>query len=87
MAGAKRAKRREEACNVFIEESHSKTSGRNLLSGSTSTNDSEAVDKHPQLMTKVGEKLETEYQVHELPTDDILLLPVIHCLFFLLYNK
>ena len=65
---------------MSTEESQSKTSGRNLSSGSTSANDSEAVDKHPLLVTQVGEKLETEYQVHELPTDDTLLHPVVHCL-------
>ena len=36
------------------------------------TNDSETGDKHPLLVTQVGEQLETKYEVHELPTDDIL---------------
>ena len=35
-------------------------------------NDSEAVDKHRLLVTQVGEQLETKYEVHELPTNDIL---------------
>ena len=72
---AKRAKRREAARNLFSEESHSKTSGRNPSSGSTSANDSEAVEEHPLLVTQVGEQLETEYQLHELPTDDSLSTP------------
>ena len=69
---AKRAKRREAARNLFSEESHSKTSGKNPSSGSTSANDGEAVEEHPLLVTQVGEQLETEYQLHELPTDDSL---------------
>ena len=67
---AKRAKRREAAQNLFYsEESHSKTSGKNPSSGSTSANDGEVVEEHPLLVTQVGEQLETEYQLHELPTD------------------
>lgn len=72
---AKRAKRREAAQNLFSEESHSKTSGKNPSSGSTSANDSEAVEEYPLLVTQVGEQLETEYQLHELPTDDSLSTP------------
>ena len=72
---AKRAKRREAARNLFSGESHSKTSGKNPSSGSTSANDGEAVEEHPLLVTQVGEQLETEYQLHELPTDDSLSTP------------
>ena len=69
---AKRVKRRKEARYLFSEESHSKTRGKNPSSESTSANDGEAVEEHPLLVTKVGEQLETEYQLHELPTDDSL---------------
>ena len=40
--------------------------------GSISTNNGEEVEKHPLMVAEVGEQLETDYQLHELPTDDSL---------------
>ena len=39
-------------------------------SESTSANDGEAVEEHPLLVAQVVERLKTNYQLHELPTDD-----------------
>ena len=75
---AQRAKRREAARNLFSEE---RTSAQNpSSSGSTSAKDDDAtvsanddeavVEERPLLVAQVGEQLETEYQLHELPTDD-----------------
>ena len=67
---AKRAKRREAARNLFREAETSATDDPSP--GSISTNDSEEVKKHPLMVAEVGEQLETDYQLHELPTDDSL---------------
>lgn len=70
---AKRAKRREAARNLFSEGSHSRTSATDdPPAGSISANDGEEVEKHPLMVAEAGEQLETDYQLHELPTDDSL---------------
>ena len=63
---AMRAKRREGAQKLFAKES---TSATPL---STSANDGEVVEEHHLLVAEVGEQLDTDYQLHELPTDDSL---------------
>ena len=69
---AKRAKRREGARILFDEESHSTTSTKDPSSGSASANDGEGVERRPLLVAEVGEQLETDYLLYELPTDDSL---------------
>ena len=67
---AKRAKRRDAARNLFSEGNHPRTSATDDPSPeSISANDGE-VEKHPLMVAEVGEQLETDYQLHELPTDD-----------------
>lgn len=69
---AKRAKRREAAQNLFSEESHSKGGTTNPSTGFATANDGNEVKKRPMLVAEVGEQLQTDYQLYELPTDDSL---------------
>ena len=65
-----RGEKRLETC--LVGGSHSRTSGTDDPSPeSISTNDSE-VEKHPLMVAEVREKLETDYQLYKLPTDDSL---------------
>ena len=72
---AERSRRREAARSLFSEGSHSKTSATDAMvppPGSISANDGEVVEEYPLMVAEVGEQLETDYQLHELPTDDSL---------------
>ena len=71
-ARARRAKTREAARNLFSQVESTSTSGSTSAKDDTAAvSDNEAeVEENPLLVAQVGEQLETEYQLHELPTDD-----------------